>query len=319
MKEELIVHVGAEGGSLTLYGVRQGQGWLYSRNLFDQTLSWVDEDAPVIDRDSKVVDTWPKALKLLDEYTWHQLYPLEVHPKFQEKVYGAVLVRTMQDGISYHIQKWEDICGMPNCKRKGNDFSVGTIIQEIMLPKFRTMSGILFAATPLCTKPEGVGNKAWALAIMKDVRRHEYLRVHHKCVFAVPTSFWSASRGELVESAALADVELVGLMDEWDGYHDFGDMTPMDSIRQIIDHLQRGENVIILSHRKKMSDFVRIIISLVSQEHNEHPEKFWREIANDDSLELTQFQRGYIYGLTNATAPFDLEKLGNKYYEGGCL
>lgn len=310
MENEIIVHMGSEGGSLTLYGVRRGRGWLYSRNLFDQTMSWVDEDAPVIDRDSKVVDTWPKALKLLDEYAWHQLYPLEVHPKFQEKVYKAVLVRTIQDGIGDRIHNWEDICGMPNCRRGGNDSSVGTIIQEIKLPRFQATPGILFSAVPLCTKPAGIGNKAWALAIAMEVRRHECLWVDRKCVLAVPISFWPASTVELIESAALADVELVGLMDEWDRSNDFGDLTPIDSIRQIVDHLQRGKDVIILSHRNRMSDFVRTILSLISQEHSEHPKTFWCEIANDDSLELTQFQRGYIYGLANATGSFGLEQLG---------
>lgn len=39
MENETIIHVGAEGGILTLYGVRNGRGWLYSRHLFDHTLS----------------------------------------------------------------------------------------------------------------------------------------------------------------------------------------------------------------------------------------------------------------------------------------
>ena len=112
----------------------------------------------------------------------------------------------------------------------------------------------------------------------------------------------------------MAGVEFVDLMDEWDGPHDFGGMTPVASIRQILDHLQRGEDVIILSHKKKMSDFVRAILCLVSMEHSEHPTKFWCGIAaNGNGVELTQFQRGYIYGLANSSGPFGLEQLRKKH------
>ncbi|MCU1340938.1 MAG: hypothetical protein JWN92_361, partial [Candidatus Acidoferrum typicum] len=42
--EEIIVKVGAEGGDLTLYGARSGNGWLFSLNVFDCTSLLLDED-----------------------------------------------------------------------------------------------------------------------------------------------------------------------------------------------------------------------------------------------------------------------------------
>jgi hypothetical protein len=112
MENETIIHVGAEGGSLTLYGVRNGPGWLFSRYLFDQTMSWTD-GGPEVERNSMVVSTWTAALKLLDEYPWHHLYPLTVHPDFQAKVLKAVVARNKRDGHDHGIERWQRICGSP--------------------------------------------------------------------------------------------------------------------------------------------------------------------------------------------------------------
>jgi hypothetical protein len=109
MNNEIIVEVGADGGSLTLLGQRNGRGWLYSMNLFDQTLSWVD-DGPEVERTSKVVKTWATALKLLDKYPWHRFYPLRVHPEFKERVLTAAVARNKCDYNEYGVDRWEQLC-----------------------------------------------------------------------------------------------------------------------------------------------------------------------------------------------------------------
>jgi hypothetical protein len=112
MKNEIIVKVGAEGGSLTLYGQRNGRGWQFSMGLFDQTMSWVD-GGPVVERTSKVVKTWASALKLLDEYSWNRLFPLAVHPDFGKKVFAAVVARNKRGYNEYGVDRWQEICGIP--------------------------------------------------------------------------------------------------------------------------------------------------------------------------------------------------------------
>ena len=111
MKSEIIVQAGCDGGSLTLYGQRNGRGWLYSTDMIDQTLSWVD-DGPAVERTSEVVKTWSAALKLLDQYPWHRLYPLSVHPKFKDKVITAVVARNKRDHNEYGVDRWKDLCGV---------------------------------------------------------------------------------------------------------------------------------------------------------------------------------------------------------------
>ena len=74
-KSEVILEVGAEGGAITLYGVRDLDGWRYSTSVLDQTPSLLPDefDEPEIRKDSEVVNSWEAALRLIDRYPWHSL------------------------------------------------------------------------------------------------------------------------------------------------------------------------------------------------------------------------------------------------------
>ena len=109
---EKILEVGAEGGSITLYGVRTAKGWLYSRHAIDQTPELLDE--PWIERDSEVGKSWVAALKLLAKYPWHELYPLHVHPEFRALVFDALIERYSEekDENPRQLPKWKVLCGV---------------------------------------------------------------------------------------------------------------------------------------------------------------------------------------------------------------
>lgn len=316
MSNEIIVEAGAEGGSLTLYGVRNGRDWLYSSRV---TESYSDDDDPaVVEPPSKVVKTWNSALKLLDNYQrnhlyqWNHLYPVKVHPEFREKVLKAVVARSKRDDIDHRLQDWQRVCGMSYNHMMNEDLYVDPIFLEIEIPKFGSTQGRLFAANPSFAKPSNIAREDWVFSLLQQVKNQVR---ESKSVLAVPRSFWPLSREALDEYAKSEGIECVDLMDEWDGPLDFGGMTPVESMRQIIDHLQRGQDVIILSHSKKGSDFVHAILYIISQEYAEHPAKMWCGIAQDGGVELTQFQRGYLYGLMNATGSFGLEQLKNAFRE----
>ena len=53
-ESEVIIELGAEGGSITLFGVRSPRGWLYSRSVDDWTPELIDEER--IEHDSNVVE-----------------------------------------------------------------------------------------------------------------------------------------------------------------------------------------------------------------------------------------------------------------------
>jgi len=85
-----ILRVGAEGGSLTLYGARTPDSWRFSRRVIDQTMAPLNlDDGEAIDERSAVAGSWSAALVLMDRDPWHRLSPLEVHPESCERVIEA--------------------------------------------------------------------------------------------------------------------------------------------------------------------------------------------------------------------------------------
>ena len=87
---EVIVRVGAEGGSLTLFGTRASSNWRFQLRVFDNTPDLIDE--PMNDRTTEWVDSWSQGLALLDRYRWFRLRPVRVHPEFREAVLAPVAV-----------------------------------------------------------------------------------------------------------------------------------------------------------------------------------------------------------------------------------
>lgn len=109
-ESEVILEIGAEGGSITLCGTRTADGWRFSRNLLDQTPELLDE--PAIEHDSNMVESWSAALELLDTYPWHRLFPLWVHPEFRGLVLDAVKARYTANGPRGpdRTDRWEELC-----------------------------------------------------------------------------------------------------------------------------------------------------------------------------------------------------------------
>ena len=112
MENEVILDAGCEGGGITLYGQRNGRGWLFSRHLVDH-IAWMSDEGPWIENDSEVVSTWAAALKLLDKYEFNHLYAIAVHPEFRARVLKAVLSRNKRSQNTYGQGSWLDVCGMP--------------------------------------------------------------------------------------------------------------------------------------------------------------------------------------------------------------
>ena len=107
---EVIVKVVAEGGDIALYGVRTPDGWVFSRDVIDQTPELLDE--PWNEHSSSRVKSWPAALALLDKYPWHKLYPQEVHKEFGNAVLEAVEERYRAQGITAgsRLPEWKALC-----------------------------------------------------------------------------------------------------------------------------------------------------------------------------------------------------------------
>lgn len=107
---EVIIKLGAEGGSLALYGFRTELGWSFSRELVDWTPELIDEEW--IQHKSAVVDSWKAALKLLDQYSWCRLSLIRIHPEFRQKIWVAVQERLQSatDIPERKLKKWHELC-----------------------------------------------------------------------------------------------------------------------------------------------------------------------------------------------------------------
>lgn len=107
--QEVILKVGAEGGSIALYGTRTDRTWVFSLDVDDQTPTLMDE-SPI--HCSQTIDaSFQHALKLLGRYPWHKLYPLNVHPEFRSVVLDEVRKRFGSEGeMANNLAEWERVC-----------------------------------------------------------------------------------------------------------------------------------------------------------------------------------------------------------------
>jgi exonuclease III len=118
---ETILRIAAEGGGITLIGIRKAGGWVFRRNVRDWTPELLDEEW--LAHESMSVDSWEAALDLLDQYPWHVLSPITIHPAFRKAVFDAIEVRydagtdpsndkfapTGRSKSNY--EKWHRLCG----------------------------------------------------------------------------------------------------------------------------------------------------------------------------------------------------------------
>jgi len=97
-KLQVILEIGAEGGSITILGRRSPAGkWKFLMETDETAIADLlseDDRAGLGHRDfhqrSGVVDSFDEALKLIDRYPWHRLYPLKVHREFYDRVLEVV-------------------------------------------------------------------------------------------------------------------------------------------------------------------------------------------------------------------------------------
>lgn len=108
---EVILECGSEGGSLSILGIHDAAGnWKFFRERNESALlDMLDEE----DRQGlqstearTFVTFWEEALKLIDPYRWHRLFPVEVHPQFLERVLEAVESR----GGCSEKDRWKKNC-----------------------------------------------------------------------------------------------------------------------------------------------------------------------------------------------------------------
>jgi hypothetical protein len=116
-KNEVILEVGAEGGSLTLVGTKVEHGWRFQmirdESSFEDILTEEDCKGLELQSESSWVGSWEAALALFDKYPWHLLYPVRVHPHFVTQIWAAWRGRVRNDPRSepHHELAWQRLLG----------------------------------------------------------------------------------------------------------------------------------------------------------------------------------------------------------------
>lgn len=116
-RAEVLIDVGAEGGSLSLFReLTDEPRWEYFTELNQVALvdmsEAVGDPVPAEMRlvRSERVDTFEKGLRLLDEHEgWETLYPVRVHPEYRDQVWSLVSERLGTDARGR--QRWKERCG----------------------------------------------------------------------------------------------------------------------------------------------------------------------------------------------------------------
>ncbi|MGB8259478.1 MAG: hypothetical protein WCE75_03975 [Terracidiphilus sp.] len=108
MTGETILELGAEGGSLTLFGNRDAAGqWRFWTQTDETTMIDLLDGEDLsglgsLDNTSAPVYSLHEALALLDKYPWYRLTPLQVHPEFRLVILGEVQKR----GTPEEVASW---------------------------------------------------------------------------------------------------------------------------------------------------------------------------------------------------------------------
>jgi hypothetical protein len=113
---EVILKIGAEGGSLTMVGMRAANGCRFrlvrNESVLRELLNAEDRVGLQFWQQSDWVESLEGALTLLDRYPWHLLSSLQVHPDFRQQVWAAVEERHRTDDRSGSDRpdRWHRLC-----------------------------------------------------------------------------------------------------------------------------------------------------------------------------------------------------------------
>lgn len=172
--------------------------------------------------------------------------------------------------------------------------------------------GTLFCATFSATRAHDIGDVEWGVAVLDAFFRvdlGDLRKGARKADYAVPSSFWPqisddpAVRREILQVTHTGSGDgLIEVQDEFCGIEHYVPDTPIEGIKEIVNSLQKGVDVILMNVSKGISGFVPAAITRL-QEKECNIVKLWYPILKQYGYELTPFQLGYLYGLTDAGHP----------------
>lgn len=96
IKPDIILHLAAEGGGVTVLGMHVNGTWLLQLKTNDSTLSFIDE-SDVMERAGEWVNTVDEALSGVP-WPWHVFWPRTVHHAFGKAIWYLWSAKVKADG-----------------------------------------------------------------------------------------------------------------------------------------------------------------------------------------------------------------------------
>ena len=119
---QTILELGAEGGSLNLFGNRDAAGqWRFWTQTDGTTMNELLDEEDLrglgsLVKTSESVSSLPEAFALLDKYQWRGLTPLQVHPEFR----SGILHEVQEKGTPEEVASWSSY-PVPDVMTGGRD------------------------------------------------------------------------------------------------------------------------------------------------------------------------------------------------------
>jgi hypothetical protein len=204
----------------------------------------------------------------------------------------------------------------------GHNTEVAFKLEELYVPLLPFDGwGRLYSATPNKAKPNHMSGEEWTTSLLVaffGITTASFPGHGRKFELVLQSSLWES----IVKTQALQEsfyerqqitkpISLLKVTDEFCGTENFNPETPIESIGKIFDALKSGIDIFVFSCSEKISGFIPAVLSRISDSQC-HIVKLWHPIIIGQGYELTPFQLGYLYGLTDASAAPSCGSLSKK-------
>lgn len=108
----MVLRIGFEGGSITLWRTKDQEGvWKYALATNESVLAdWdSDEKENLVRTPERWVGSFDAGMHLLDSYPWRQGYPRDLHPDYGQLVWKHVIAEGVASSL---VDDWAEICGV---------------------------------------------------------------------------------------------------------------------------------------------------------------------------------------------------------------
>ena len=166
------------------------------------------------------------------------------------------------------------------------------IIKELEVYYGQTFKGRIFTGNPSRGKPRDVPLDEWCASIVR------LSALQWKSRVCIPRSFFSSQEKRHDYLTQPDRPRYLALVDDLGSIGECQPSTPADDVREIIECLTRGDDILILSQTRKISGFLPAILAKLCHSNWHVIKLLWT--LEHHGYEITEGQRGYIVGLRDA-------------------